>query len=272
MRKIKNIILKIKERRQAMENFLCQYIPFFSFFLHIRNSFLDEWDKERYIFITKMPAWYSFIELSWFMRILRVFMGFWLIFYMNKHLQAIFTIIFDIPVEKIIDNIIAVSFTFFVIIFFSFFSIIKFYLGIRYFSIITRNSPITLLKCVQWGMRRVCNAGFLAGILGFGGTIIDTTAKKRGFVEPFDGYLQNATYKVVKCVTPEMAAESSKNLRLLNGDEFPGARLVRDYGQLNTLHVQKEHAQIYQAQQAAAPIKNESAALIKNQQYKKENN
>jgi len=270
LKNLKKILIIIIFLRKIVEQVFCRYVPFFGIFVKIRNNFFYESDKERSLFIQKMPLWYSFIELSWFMRILRVIMGLWLIFYVNKHVQEILNIMFSIPTEKIVNNILAEIFTYFVIIFFFCFTAIKFYLGIRYFSSLTRNSPITFASCAQWGFRRLCNLGFLAGLTGFGGTLIDLTAEKRGYVEPFDGYLQNATYKVTKHVTRKMASEPSKNLELLRGDEFIGAQYIKDYGQLNTLEVQKQHAEIYQSQQEALPIRKESAELTKNQQYKKE--
>lgn len=264
---IKIIIFFIKSIKILIESLVIIVFPPYGWLIKVRNNFIFEYDNEKAFFIKNMPKWYSILELSWTMRILRVFMGLFLILYVNK--------IFYIYVQEYINfqstffNFLTEILLYIFILFFVFFSTLKFYLGIKYFFQLTCNSPFNFSKCVYWGFRRICNISFVSGLFGFGSSIIDLTFSKRGYVEPLDGYFQNATYKVTGRITKVMASEPSKNLELLKGDEFPGANYIRDYGQENTLKVQQTHAEIAKQQRIAEPIKRESAALIKDGKYKK---
>jgi hypothetical protein len=251
--KIKNFLKKIKE---------------------IISSFSQYNREEHNVFKAQMPAWYTYCQEALLMRILKLIMSFFIMLSyketLQKKIKLIITYVFNRDFNfALLDNIYNII-LFICISYFIFFTVLNFILGIIYYKKLIYNSPFNAQKCTMWGIRRICSLGFVAGMFGFGTSEIDHRLRRRGYVEIFDGYFQNATYKSFGRITNKMASENSKNLEVFDGTEFPGANIVREWGQNNTLKVQKEHHDIYQAQQQVAAIKNESKELIKNNQYKKD--
>jgi hypothetical protein len=130
-------------------------------------------------------------------------------------------------------------------------------LSIIYIQNLTFENKFRIKLFFIWLLSICSRLCFIIGLILIITSEIDYQLCMHGYVEIFDGYFQNATYKKFGCITETMASENSKDLKLFDGTEFPGANLAREWGQNNTLKVQKEHHDIYQAQQQIAAIKEE---------------
>jgi hypothetical protein len=258
----KNILNILNIIQKYIENILSIVFPPLKYLYQTRNIFFKYIAEEQSLFISKMPTFYQVYEKAFWMRVLRVIMGVWLVIYYNKHLQEMIKInieqFFDIEIISYNSILFENINTFFIFSFFVillFFTFLKFILSIMYFRDLISDKKIRLKLLLLWLLSICSRLFFIIVIVLLIIGEIDYSLSIHGYVEIFDGYFQNATYKSFGRITETMASENSKNLKVFDGTEFPGANIVREWGQNNTLKVQKEHHDIYQAQQQVATLK-----------------
>nr|YP_010576298.1 hypothetical protein OYV93_mgp27 [Thecamoeba quadrilineata]UZN43835.1 hypothetical protein [Thecamoeba quadrilineata] len=252
----KNILNILNILQKYIESILSIVFPPLKYLYQTRNIIFKYIAEEQILFISKMPTFYKVYEKAFWMRALRVIMGICILIYYNKHLQEMIKInikqFFDIEITNYNSILFENINTFFIFTFFFillFFTILKFFLSIMYFRDLIFDKKIRLKFLLLWLFSICSRLFFIIVIIMLIIEEIDYYLSNHGYVEIFDGYFQNAIYKSFGRITETMASENSKNLKVFDGTEFPGANVVREWGQNNTLKVQKEHHDIYQAQQ-----------------------
>jgi len=266
---MKAFIYFLVQAKIKLENFLGSYFLPLKWFYQLRNFLVLYDEKEKELFCTKMPLWYVFCEKAFIMRGIRVLMGLWLIF-QNKIVIDGFQYFMKNDLNLNIDFFLSETWSiinFYLVMlflcFFFFFTVLKFCLGFIYFRELTFNSPFSIKQCIIWGFHKVCRVSFMLGILGYGSSSIDYRFERAGHVGPFSGFFQSATHYALKGkITPKMGSLPSKDLVLLDGDEFIGAFLVKKM-QENTLQVEQNHHQIFQERQQGVEIRRVSELVRK---------
>lgn len=108
----------------------------------LRDGLFSYEVHEKEIFVKHMPTWYAYYEYNILIKIIRIFLGLWLLFstrilptYLELHIQ-------------IEDNLVFILFYLIIMFFFICIVSLKFVLRFVYMNQLLRNSPFSVKNCI----------------------------------------------------------------------------------------------------------------------------